>query len=195
MNTDSYNSLIDYVGLCNQIKKYNFHDRINRTGLGIQYTPLPEGGGYLEFVGLPEMQELESFLLYFRIFYQKNDYSLNGAKINAIYRDLTISDSWKSNYLTIKKSYNNYLNGYCDSGNVPTEQRLKRKEIVDVVLYGHFAHRNQVEKYNNWVRDDFGKNQLYQFFFFILLELLNFVYSFSDISHQELKRLIDSESI
>jgi hypothetical protein len=185
MLDSTISTLTEQVTVTKKLMNYPFLRELREGGLNVEITQDREGQTYISFVGLSDGYEFDSFILLFRMFIQQGD-DFSIIMLEQLPKnDPDLSERWKKRYTANKAAYTNLLNG------TPHEIegiQSTNKDILNTVLYGHYAHRNIREEYQNWVRTGLGQAQLEQMFIRIVFDILHIISDLCDNSVEELLR-------
>lgn len=102
---------------------------------------------------LPDVEEIEAFVLTYRLFVQDSD-GLSFRALDALYRDLPVPPELVAEVGGIRVQVNEYLDG--PTPVVLREHRIARREVLDKFLYGAYAHvnREKASVLSEWRRND-----------------------------------------
>lgn len=89
----------------------------------------------------PDNESVEAYILTFRILTQDNDCSIRN--LAAIYEKLPENNKTKQSFNALREDLNKYLD---TDSSIYDGSRWTRREIMDNMLYGYFAHTNKKKK-------------------------------------------------
>ncbi|HNB52584.1 MAG TPA: hypothetical protein PK530_11605 [Anaerolineales bacterium] len=176
------------VEKAHKIRDFNFDQHVKNIGLNWNAKKMEQGEWEIGF-GLPDVKELDAFLLTFRLFIQKNE-SISFPNLHGLLRDKGLSQELQEGIKTVRRAYFDYLNSYSNYTVNLFEGHPTRLQMLETVLYGGLAHGNDLEtiqRYQYWSRDDVRSGLLIQEFTTILLHVLGFINFIADLSEKELE--------
>jgi hypothetical protein len=100
----------------------------------------------------PGSEEIEAFVLTLRFFVQNNE-PISVANVARLYEDLDVSDDLKMAVRQTRTKLNDFLDA--TAGTHWHAEKLTRRRILDVFLYGGLAHAQPEKKniFDQWVAD------------------------------------------
>jgi len=137
---------------------------------------------------LPHPEDIESYLLTFRLFVQDNE-SFSLRNLAALYRTMPVSKELKLRFEAIRKSANSFLDAL--SPVIWHQKQLSRRHIFEVFLYGGLAHRSSVKKaeFDGWMGNSIMKVVLETEFVLILAALTQVIFNIRHLNVEALAEL------
>ena len=145
-----------------------------------------KGGPLKTEESLPDQHAIKEFLLTLRLFIQKKE-EISIRKMAKLYSDLPISAQLKDKFSELRGELNKYLDS--DSPAKFKGKKLTRRQILNVSLYGKYAHLDEKEIYDKWKKPPlFGLMLHFEFVSIleILLRAIRYVTNLNDEAIQEL---------
>ncbi|MGE3601469.1 MAG: hypothetical protein AB7N70_38675 [Dehalococcoidia bacterium] len=136
----------------------------------------------------PDEDSIDAFVLTLRFFIQSNE-PTSIANIENLFSALPLEPARVNAVKGTRRVLNERLDQW--SHIVLKGQRLSRREIFEVFLWGGLAHANAAHKatYDSWAENDLGAMALQMEFTAILVDLLNVIFWFRQASREALSIL------
>lgn len=163
-------------------------------GNNIQVEISGERGKPIEIIrNGPNQEEIDAFVLTFRFFYQDNERS-SLRNLAEIYNGLSVSDELKHEFVEARKAINEFLDNPPPITIKFLGEKLTRRKILEVFIYGGLAHANPEKKiiYDKWMLMPPLGNILLNEFCVILaqvLSVINFITELNRHAIEEIERL------
>jgi len=131
----------------------------------------------------PDRDAIEAFILTFRFFIQNNE-GCSFGNIGETYNALDIPQELKDKYNEARNHLNDYLDTEMPSI-VINGEKITRRRLLDVFVYGGLAHANPEKKelFDAWMRIPFLSEYLQMSFVSILIDVvrvINYVYGVNE---------------
>lgn len=177
-----------FVEKTNRLKSLNFNESLQDLKFNISWN---QGEAIKVNLTGPTSEQVDAFVLTFRLFFQDNDqFSFRWLANNAM-NDQGVSDHWKQKFSEARSEMNRYLDEYPSiqtivRGDAPP----MRRDIMFVFLYGDLAHVNDDKRamFRKWMSNPLISGVLQTEFIQILGVLFNRVIIFvADLCEAELK--------
>ncbi|MHA2331341.1 MAG: hypothetical protein ACXAEU_04880 [Candidatus Hodarchaeales archaeon] len=136
----------------------------------------------------PNQEAIDAFVLTFRFFYQNNEVSSINNLAEA-YDRLSISESLKDKFIDGRNRLNKYLDGSTTINIIYNERQLRRRDILEIIVYGGLAHANPNKKavYDSWKNMVGFWGIIQNQFQVILLTFFKYVNYFKNLNYTVIK--------
>lgn len=136
----------------------------------------------------PGSYDIDSFLLTFRFFIQNNERCSFG-NISEVYNILEIPLEYKNRYEVARNDLNKYLDS--ETSTVINGESLTRRKILDVFMYGGYAHATLEKKnlYDEWMKLDVVRDVLHFRFINTLANVLYIIRFVANLNREVIKIL------
>jgi hypothetical protein len=170
-------------------------------GTALQISSEPDGSPVTQHTR-PDRDATKALVLTFRFFIQKNEHCSFRWLSNNVVHDPGVSDEWKQGFTKIHNELNAWLdrrsslNGQyeveSETRGLPAmqEHSLTHHEIMDVFIYGDFAHGESPKRkaFKRWKANSVWFEMAQLEFDYILIGALPAIWNVARLSEHELKR-------
>lgn len=137
---------------------------------------------------LPSEEEIEAFVLTFRLFVQPRD-DISFSRMAAFYTTLPVTSALRDRVVLVSKGVTQYLND--PSGIILDGIEVTRRHIFEIVMYGGMAHVNKDKRdlYERWHSHEIQFPLVEEAFSTIIATVTQAVFTVRDINARALAEL------
>ncbi|HYE80814.1 MAG TPA: hypothetical protein VEG39_01470 [Clostridia bacterium] len=128
----------------------------------------------------PSQEAIDAFVLTLRFFIQNNE-PISLKNMDDLYSNLPIDSNLKTIIRSTRSELREYLDGI--SPVMLNGERLIRREIFDVFLWGGLAHSDKKDEFESWHNFNALYTMLEDQFVQILIEVLNTIFYIRDLNN------------
>lgn len=189
MKNNTKQTLEYIIEKANELRDFEFEKHVEKTGLGFQIMKQDDGSSIINF-GTPDIKELNSFLVTFRMFYNETD-MISIPKLLKIFNDPSLSKEYKDQVVGLRKDFFDYINSYSAYTVNYFEGHPTRKQMIDVGFNSgkfHLNRQKMIDQYKKWTRININVPIFWQEFTRFIIYILGIIYLLAEFCQEELNR-------